>query len=103
MTTTRMAAGRYNTPDDMRRNVVSPRPKTRGSWRAASESQTSAPREDWGQRTRTDAGAVRTDNKDTLCRNITIYGHCRYQDSGCTFNHDTPPKNTTPGQPQNDM
>ncbi|KAL1955075.1 hypothetical protein VTO42DRAFT_9064 [Malbranchea cinnamomea] len=26
--------------------------------------------------------------KDTLCRNVTIYGHCRYQDKGCAFNHD---------------
>lgn len=28
------------------------------------------------------------DNKDTLCRNVLIYGHCRYEDQGCTFNHD---------------
>ncbi|KAK4239098.1 hypothetical protein C8A03DRAFT_14482 [Achaetomium macrosporum] len=28
------------------------------------------------------------DNKDTLCRNILIYGNCRYEDQGCTFNHD---------------
>ncbi|KAL2017612.1 hypothetical protein VTK56DRAFT_1932 [Thermocarpiscus australiensis] len=28
------------------------------------------------------------ENKDTLCRNILIYGHCRYEDQGCTFNHD---------------
>lgn len=28
------------------------------------------------------------DHKDTLCRNILIYGHCRYENSGCTFNHD---------------
>jgi len=26
--------------------------------------------------------------KDTLCRNILIYGNCRYEDQGCTFNHD---------------
>ncbi|RPB23213.1 hypothetical protein L211DRAFT_787352 [Terfezia boudieri ATCC MYA-4762] len=25
----------------------------------------------------------------TGCRNIVIYGYCRYQDKGCTFNHDT--------------
>jgi hypothetical protein len=36
-----------------------------------------------------------------------IYGHCRYQDQGCTFNHEQPPKNPTQnqslGQIQNDM
>jgi PAB-dependent poly(A)-specific ribonuclease subunit 3 len=26
--------------------------------------------------------------KDTLCRNVLIYGHCRYEDQGCTFNHE---------------
>lgn len=48
---------------------------------------------------------ARTENaKDTLCRNVTIYGHCRYEDKGsdtevgverkadmdvgCAFNHD---------------
>ncbi|KAK0717198.1 PAB-dependent poly(A)-specific ribonuclease subunit PAN3 [Lasiosphaeria miniovina] len=28
------------------------------------------------------------ENKDTLCRNVVIYGNCRYEDQGCTFNHD---------------
>ncbi|PBP22146.1 PAB-dependent poly(A)-specific ribonuclease subunit PAN3 [Diplocarpon rosae] len=27
-------------------------------------------------------------SKDTLCRNVTIYGHCRWEDSGCVFSHD---------------
>ncbi|KAB5547013.1 PAB-dependent poly(A)-specific ribonuclease subunit PAN3 [Coniochaeta sp. 2T2.1] len=26
--------------------------------------------------------------KDTPCRNILIYGHCRYKDQGCAFSHD---------------
>lgn len=26
--------------------------------------------------------------KDTLCRNVTIYGHCRYEDKGCVFSHE---------------
>ncbi|KXX77211.1 PAB-dependent poly(A)-specific ribonuclease subunit PAN3 [Madurella mycetomatis] len=51
-----MAATRYP-PNDLRRQVGSPRSKGR-------------------------------ENKDTLCRNILIYGHCRYEDQGCTFNHD---------------
>lgn len=25
--------------------------------------------------------------KDILCRNVTIYGKCRYEDKGCAFNH----------------
>ncbi|KAG7120001.1 PAN2-PAN3 deadenylation complex subunit pan3 like protein [Verticillium longisporum] len=28
------------------------------------------------------------ESKDTLCRNVLIYGHCRYENSGCAFNHD---------------
>ncbi|GJN81959.1 PAB-dependent poly(A)-specific ribonuclease subunit 3 [Purpureocillium lilacinum] len=28
------------------------------------------------------------ENKETLCRNVLIYGHCRYEDQGCTFSHD---------------
>ncbi|RYP57868.1 hypothetical protein DL770_010561 [Monosporascus sp. CRB-9-2] len=28
------------------------------------------------------------DAKDTLCRNVLIYGHCRYEDQGCAFNHE---------------
>ncbi|KAL2136817.1 hypothetical protein VTI74DRAFT_1031 [Chaetomium olivicolor] len=35
------------------------------------------------------------ENKDTLCRNILIYGNCRYEDQGCTFNHDQN-KNSSP-------
>lgn len=44
--------------EDTRRSGLSPRPKTRES------------------------------AKDTLCRNVTIYGHCRYEEKGCAFNHD---------------
>jgi PAB-dependent poly(A)-specific ribonuclease subunit 3 len=51
-----MAATRFP-PNDLRRQVGSPRSKGR-------------------------------ENKDTLCRNILIYGNCRYEDQGCTFNHD---------------
>ncbi|KAL4871205.1 hypothetical protein BDV12DRAFT_164391 [Aspergillus spectabilis] len=31
---------------------------------------------------------ARENSKDTLCRNVTIYGRCRYEDKGCAFNHD---------------
>ncbi|KAF4634548.1 hypothetical protein G7Y89_g3563 [Cudoniella acicularis] len=30
----------------------------------------------------------RENAKETLCRNVLIYGHCRYEDQGCAFNHD---------------
>ncbi|KAH8654487.1 hypothetical protein BGZ60DRAFT_386045 [Tricladium varicosporioides] len=30
----------------------------------------------------------RENSKDTLCRNVLIYGHCRYEEQGCAFNHD---------------
>ena len=47
-------------------------------------------------RTVADGGGC-SENRDTLCRNITIYGHCRYEDT-CAFNHDMnkpPPNNDT--------
>ncbi|MCJ1348224.1 PAB-dependent poly(A)-specific ribonuclease subunit 3, partial [Peltigera leucophlebia] len=37
----------------------------------------------------------REHSKDILCRNVTIYGHCRYEDKGCAFNHE-PVKSTAP-------
>ncbi|KAL4973386.1 hypothetical protein BDW66DRAFT_142179 [Aspergillus desertorum] len=37
---------------------------------------------------------ARENAKDTLCRNVTIYGRCRYEDKGCAFNHD-PHKNSS--------
>ncbi|KID95914.1 PAB-dependent poly(A)-specific ribonuclease subunit PAN3, partial [Metarhizium majus ARSEF 297] len=36
------------------------------------------------------------ENKDTLCRNVLIYGHCRYEDQGCTFSHDQNKNNSNP-------
>ncbi|KAE8342072.1 PAB-dependent poly(A)-specific ribonuclease subunit pan3 [Aspergillus arachidicola] len=38
---------------------------------------------------------ARENAKDTLCRNVTIYGRCRYEDKGCAFNHDPHKVNTT--------
>ncbi|KAL1873059.1 hypothetical protein VTK73DRAFT_1196 [Phialemonium thermophilum] len=35
------------------------------------------------------------ENKDTLCRNVLIYGHCRYEGQGCTFNHDQSKNNSS--------
>jgi hypothetical protein len=29
-----------------------------------------------------DVGAYPENAKETLCRNVTIYGHCRYEDKG---------------------
>lgn len=58
-----MATTRFQN-NDMRRQVGSPRPKTR-------------------------------ENKETLCRNVLIYGHCRYEDQGCTFNHEQNKNNSS--------
>ncbi|OBT93978.2 PAB-dependent poly(A)-specific ribonuclease subunit 3 [Pseudogymnoascus verrucosus] len=37
----------------------------------------------------------RENAKDTLCRNVLIYGHCRYEDQGCAFNHEPNKAHTT--------
>ncbi|KAJ9616509.1 PAB-dependent poly(A)-specific ribonuclease subunit 3 [Cladophialophora chaetospira] len=36
--------------------------------------------------------------KDTLCRNVTIYGKCRYEDKGCAFNHTIEKASSDSGQ-----
>ncbi|KAK3996286.1 PAB-dependent poly(A)-specific ribonuclease subunit PAN3 [Cladorrhinum sp. PSN332] len=28
------------------------------------------------------------DNGETPCRNVTIYGHCKYREAGCSYKHD---------------
>ncbi|KAL3472003.1 PAB-dependent poly(A)-specific ribonuclease subunit pan3 [Aspergillus californicus] len=43
---------------------------------------------------------ARENAKDTLCRNVTIYGRCRYEDKGCAFNHD-PLRNNSSNQSDN--
>lgn len=32
--------------------------------------------------------------KDTLCKNILIYGYCKFENKGCAFNHTQPPPPT---------
>jgi hypothetical protein len=65
---TDMATSLGTSPGDSRRNVISPRPKGREN------------------------------AKNTLCRNIGIYGHCRYENEGCAFNHDVNSLKTNPNQ-----
>jgi hypothetical protein len=72
-----MATTRYQS-NDLRRQVGSPRPKGRG----ASRMDPSRTAYD------TPLTCYLIENKDTLCRNVLIYGHCRYEDQGCTFSHD---------------
>ncbi|KAF2104553.1 PAB-dependent poly(A)-specific ribonuclease subunit pan3 [Rhizodiscina lignyota] len=50
---------------DTRRNISSPRPKGREN------------------------------AKNTLCRNVSIYGHCRYENDGCAFLHEKTAKPPT--------
>lgn len=66
-----MAAALGTSPDSRRNNVVSPRPKGREN------------------------------SKNTLCRNIGIYGHCRYENEGCAFNHDQNSLKSTSGPMEN--
>ncbi|EXJ83649.1 PAB-dependent poly(A)-specific ribonuclease subunit pan3 [Capronia coronata CBS 617.96] len=40
----------------------------------------------------------RENAKDTLCRNVTIYGKCRYEDKGCAFNHNIERSTSESGQ-----
>lgn len=54
---------------DTRRGVSSPRPKGRGS------STTS------GRKNQL-SGGTENNKSNTLCRNVSIYGHCRYEDQG---------------------
>ncbi|TVY46335.1 PAN2-PAN3 deadenylation complex subunit PAN3 [Lachnellula occidentalis] len=61
-----MAAARFSSPELRKPAASSPRPKGREN------------------------------AKDTLCRNVLIYGHCRYEDQGCAFNHD--PNKSISGQ-----
>lgn len=79
MATTRFAPGQ--------KVAGSPRPKGRGMYLPEVHSEGSLL---W--RTTAEYGGLiscTTDNsKDTLCRNVLIYGHCRYEDQGCSFNHE---------------
>lgn len=76
-----MAATRYQS-SDLRRQLGSPRPKGRGS----SARNLSSSWRDTPSAVANVADAK--ENKDTLCRNIMIYGNCRYEDQGCAFSHD---------------
>lgn len=74
-----MATTRYQS-SDLRRQVGSPRPKGRGS--SARTLST------WRDASSNGANTDMQENKDTLCRNVLIYGNCRYEDQGCTFSHE---------------
>ncbi|RSL44900.1 hypothetical protein CEP53_011008 [Fusarium sp. AF-6] len=41
---------------------------------------------------------VQPKTEDILCREVLLYGHCRYEDRGCVFNHD-PNRNAGPPLP----
>ncbi|KJZ71303.1 hypothetical protein HIM_09313 [Hirsutella minnesotensis 3608] len=80
-----MATSRFP-QTDLRRQVGSPRPKTRGN---------AAPLSSHSPLALTSHAA---ENKETLCRNVLIYGHCRYEDQGCTFSHDLNKSNNNGNQ-----
>lgn len=64
--------------NDLRRQIGSPKPKGRGMSHDANTRKTDRVADTMG-----------AENKDTQCRNVLIYGHCRFADQGCNFNHDT--------------
>ncbi|CCE83175.1 Piso0_003747 [Millerozyma farinosa CBS 7064] len=39
--------------------------------------------------------------KDTLCKNILIYGYCKYENRGCAFNHNKPSSSVPTSQGSN--
>ncbi|KKA26359.1 hypothetical protein TD95_003838 [Thielaviopsis punctulata] len=43
---------------------------------------------------RRQVGSPNTKTRETQCKNVLIYGHCRYEHQGCTFNHETKPSKT---------
>lgn len=86
-----MASSAKSPLDDSRRTTGSPKMKTRGELDGDGVGDHSSIMERWdglvgavhrgceGPRSR----VFGTDNaKDTLCRNVTIYGRCRYEDKG---------------------
>ncbi|KAJ5294917.1 hypothetical protein N7508_009738 [Penicillium antarcticum] len=85
--------------EDARRTTGSPKMKSRGERKASDTPFTSSQR-DLLERgglsgPEAHAGSVMAltrsfpeNAKETLCRNVTIYGRCRYEDKGCAFNHD---------------
>lgn len=76
------------TVEDVRRPESSPRPKGRGkSWNLFYSKRKLQYETGW--KILADFRCREKENaKDTLCRNVTIYGHCRYEDKGGRFlNH----------------
>ncbi|KAK1641292.1 hypothetical protein BDP81DRAFT_310591 [Colletotrichum phormii] len=70
-----MATSRYP-QSDLRRQVGSPKPKIRG-----------------------ESTRMPLFQPQTLCRNVMIYGHCRYENTGCAFNHDQNRSNSVQNSP----
>lgn len=35
--------------------------------------------------------------KDTFCKNVLIYGYCKYENKGCAFSHTVKPNSSVPG------
>lgn len=75
-----MAATRYPN-NDLRRQVGSPRSKGRGAPPSPSPSPAS-----WRIVAATTDDHI--ESRDTPCRNVLIYGYCRYKNNGCAFSHD---------------
>jgi len=42
----------------------------------------------------------KSSNKNRTCRNVIIHGYCKYEHSGCEFNHDLSTNRPSPGSPE---
>jgi len=42
----------------------------------------------------------KSSNKNRTCRNVIIHGYCKYEHSGCEFNHDLSINRPSPGSPE---
>ena len=80
-----MAAVGKNNGEDMRRNALSPRLKGRGEHQLQANTDNLMDRGVLSSSLfsiRLTDGLLLENAKDTLCRNVTIYGKCRYEDKG---------------------
>ncbi len=70
-----MAAALKNNVEDTKQTALSPRLKGRGMSGYMSQGEGLRGTDPW----------MAESAKETLCRNVTIYGKCRYEDKGAVY------------------
>ncbi|KAL5604404.1 hypothetical protein BROUX41_002376 [Berkeleyomyces rouxiae] len=81
-------SARGSQPAELRRQLGSPNAKSRGQYALYANSGDTADK--------SEANHIVKSPSDTPCKNVLIYGHCRYENQGCTFNHETKTKTNNP-------